>query len=69
MGTLVIIGIVLGLINLAVIGVVLHKVMKIEKTVESNKKLLTENQENIVKIVKILDIVLKKTKSSPLNFN
>jgi hypothetical protein len=69
MTALIVFGIIIGISNLVVVALVLHRLMKVEKTVNKNRKILIENKSNIEKIVKILDIVMKRTKAKPLNLN
>jgi hypothetical protein len=62
--------IIMGIINITFFIIVLGKLSNISKTVKKNSTMLTENKSNMSKVVKLLDILMKRTKGSvPINLN
>jgi len=62
--------VIIGMINLAVLITVLGKLSDIKKRLTKNSAILVENQSNMNKVVKLLTILMERTKNSrPINLN
>ncbi len=62
--------VILGIINLAVLITVLGKLNNMDKRLKKNSAILVENKSNMNKVVKLLAILMERTKSSrPINLN
>lgn len=62
--------VILGMINLAVLITVLGKLSDIKKRLTKNSAILVENRSNMNKVVKLLSILMERTKNSrPINLN
>jgi hypothetical protein len=62
--------IVIGIFGVALLSTILYRISRIEKTVKKNSAILEENKNNMGKVVKLLKILMDRTrKSQPINLN
>jgi hypothetical protein len=64
------IGVVIGVFGVALLSTILYRINRIEKNVKKNTSLLEENKTNMGKVVKLIKILMDRTKKSqPINLN
>lgn len=67
---LVAIVIVIGIFSVALLITILSRLNTLEKSVKKNSALLEENKSNMGKVVKLIKILMDRTrKSNPINLN
>ncbi len=67
---LVAIVIVIGIFSMALLVTILSRLNTLEKAVKKNTTILEENKSNMNKVVKLLKILMDRTrKANPINLN
>ncbi len=67
---LVAIVIVIGIFSMALLVTILSRLNTLEKAVKKNTAILEENKSNMNKVVKLLKILMDRTrKANPINLN
>ena len=67
---LVAIVIVIGIFSMALLVTILSRLNTLEKAVKKNTAILKENKSNMNKVVKLLKILMDRTrKANPINLN
>jgi uncharacterized membrane protein YqiK len=67
---LVAIVIVIGIFSVTLLVTILSRLNTLEKAVKKNTAILEENKSNMNKVVKLLKILMDRTrKSNPINLN
>ena len=61
---LVVVAVIGGLLNIVGMVMILSKLYDMDKTIKKNSELLKVNDSNMGKVIKLLDILMKRTSLS-----